>query len=459
MTCLSFGVLNACSGCHVRLRLSVLALLLGMSVGWAAQPQQASGPKVLFDRSTSIGGYVVPLTRAATKEDSVPAFYRVFIETLLGTLEIVGPTIDFSFGETVDPIYPGKPLPVYAKRFYYDTHTRIDKAIETIQPTDTVAIVTDLFQNDNDVVALVRSLRTNVLDRGMALAVIGVPTAYAGAVDPADLGAPRGQLIPYTGSLPIFCLVAGTGRQVKTIRDEFVARFRSADPEGKLLRTLIFDPHPAAPRSEAAMTLELNARGHLRNTAHLFKKDTTDPQSTLYVMAVDEQLVAKQPPGDFSVSASLPDVDFPFGIAAGDVTWNIGWERLDETQGRFQPDEAAVANRQETSIGTFDPGGHLLRANLRLRTDTLERGVIYRMTVSAALQPRRQELPAQWAGIVLTGIDLERARRQTDQAGLHEALAGRTPNLDVLLRDLAVIVSSQQGALPLGTVRLYVRRS
>ena len=443
-----------------------LLLLMGqVSVGWSVAPQQDSGPKVFFDRSTSISGYVAPLLPGhEATGDPTPALYRVFVETLLGTLELQGPTVPYSFGESVNRIEPPSPLPIYSKGFYRDKRTRIDQAIEAIQPTDTAAIVTDLFQNNNDVIALVRSLRTQVLERGLALAVIGARTAYIGAVDPADLGAARGKLIPYAGSLPIFCLVAGPSARVRMVRDEFVTRFRAVDPHGELLRTILFDPArgnsgSAAPTPVTPMELELTPRGLLRRTARLFPKDATDPKSTLYVMALDDHLAGSRAPSDFSVVSALPDIDLPFGVSADDVTWSVRWEKLDEAHGLFKPDDVPGTQRQQTAIETFNPSEHLMRANVRLKVDSLEQGAIYRITLSAALQPKQQEVPAEWARINLSGSDLERARDQTGVDGLHEAIAGRTPNLNTLLRDLAVLVSNGRGALPLGSVRLYLRRS
>ena len=78
----------------------------------------------------------------------------------------------------------------YRERGIFE-RTNIDAVVERVEPGRVAVVVTDLFQDDGDVNAVVASIESRVIQPGLAVGVLAVPSAFAGTVYDAPGGAYR----------------------------------------------------------------------------------------------------------------------------------------------------------------------------------------------------------------------------------------------------------------------------
>jgi hypothetical protein len=132
--------------------------------------------------------------------------------------------------------------------FYASGNTDLQTALDSLASDGLTVIVTDLFQSSADMNAVSQSIIRQVLDKDMALGIIGVRLPFDGRV--YDLG-PDARSFPYEGKRPVYGLVSGAPRAVSDYLENFK---RYVDTEE--YKFVLFSPRVA----------ERSARADVRST-------------------------------------------------------------------------------------------------------------------------------------------------------------------------------------------------
>jgi len=130
--------------------------------------------RVYVDASGSMQGFTVPQPTSR---------YVQFLQELrlgVGTRWGAGQVQCFRFGERVAPI-PNL-LAGLEPAFYQDRETRIDEPLGKADARALTILVTDLFQNNADVVALIEALRAKFMPARLALGIWGLRSEFDGRI-------------------------------------------------------------------------------------------------------------------------------------------------------------------------------------------------------------------------------------------------------------------------------------
>ncbi len=150
--------------------------------GPAAPRTDSARVNLYVDATVSMGGYVAdPNSR-----------YAEFLEGLESAAQTTWRRADvhfFRFGAEAQEV--GRPafLAAKAPAFYTEKLTDIDRAVDCGPPNEVRVIVTDLFQSEGDVNAIVARIKDRCFQRGRAVAVLGVPSQFRGKVYDAKVPA------------------------------------------------------------------------------------------------------------------------------------------------------------------------------------------------------------------------------------------------------------------------------
>lgn len=221
--------------------LQAAALVLGSSIltgcggtsssgttGWEGPQEPIRGPvasdapssinvKLFVDATTSMAGYLGKQNR-----------YSQFLQSIGSTLTSGWAQSNiqyFRFGTRVDQIDRSIWRSARSKSFYQDgpisTTTRIDSVLSRIEPDATTIVVTDLFQNESDIAALVERVKTDAFQKGLDAAILGLRSQFDGVVYDAKVG-------PYQYSStdgkpstyrPFYALIFGKTAQIRKLLD------------------------------------------------------------------------------------------------------------------------------------------------------------------------------------------------------------------------------------------------
>lgn len=183
-------------------------------------PSSSLSAQVFIDSSGSMRGFVAANPRTQ---------YVRFLQTLELTF-VTGwsnsAVVCYQFGKTPRrvtrrPCYEAASKP----RFYIDQETRIDHAFETVTPNTLTIVITDLFQSDSDVGALIRVLRDQAIRRGMSIGIIGARSEFDGTV--SEVGA-ENRHFRYRSTpgreetyRPFYAVIAGRRPDVQRYLEQF----------------------------------------------------------------------------------------------------------------------------------------------------------------------------------------------------------------------------------------------
>lgn len=183
-------------------KMLVAGLLAAMVMGFAGCQKPAPAPEVLFKAAARPADYPPsPALAARVYLDataSMDGFARAGAESqyvqYLGDLDLAlkrawsNSTVEYyRFGSVAERL-PGTSAYRAAGEvdFYHGganfLETRIDRAIDEASPSVLTLVVTDLYQEDADVSALLQHITTRVTAHRLALAVLGVKAEFNGTV-------------------------------------------------------------------------------------------------------------------------------------------------------------------------------------------------------------------------------------------------------------------------------------
>ena len=150
--------------------------------GTAAARTDSARVDLYVDATVSMGGYVAdPNGR-----------YPQFLEGLESAAQTTWRRADvhfFRFGEQAQQLSRPAFLGAKAPGFYTEKITGIDQVVDCGGPSDVRVVVTDLFQSEGDVNAIVGRVKDRCFQRGRAVAVLGVPSQFRGKVYDAKVPA------------------------------------------------------------------------------------------------------------------------------------------------------------------------------------------------------------------------------------------------------------------------------
>lgn len=191
--------------------------------GPQSEERSAIDVDIYVDATTSMVGYV----RAPSSE------YLTFLEQLESTIETgwVDPQLAFfKFGTQVREIDRAEFRRVRSANFYRESgifrYTNIDRVIERTDTSRVSIVVTDLFQNDQDMTRVVSRIRDRCLQQGIKVGIIGIPSAFDGRVYDARVG-------PYSYAStagapntyrPFYALVFGRSNDLRLLTETLVSQ-------------------------------------------------------------------------------------------------------------------------------------------------------------------------------------------------------------------------------------------
>ena len=144
------------------------------------------------------------------------------------------------FGETVrtitrDEFREARTAGFYRERGIFTT-TNIDAVIDRLDADRVAVVVTDLFQDDGDINAIVANVKAQVFQRGLAAGIVAVQSPFDGTVFDAPGGsyAYASTADPATYR-PFYALMFGEGACLRRLADALTAQPAAADAPVLLL--------------------------------------------------------------------------------------------------------------------------------------------------------------------------------------------------------------------------------
>lgn len=93
----------------------------------------------------------------------------------------------YRFGASSDSISPSEFLVAKKPEFYTEARTNIDEVIKKTQKSKISIVITDLFQDQKNLLAVVTNLKQNCLEKGLSLAILGIASEFSGKVYDANV--------------------------------------------------------------------------------------------------------------------------------------------------------------------------------------------------------------------------------------------------------------------------------
>ena len=174
--------LAACTSAGDRRANAAWSLDTAAVLGPAAPRTDSARVDLYVDATVSMGGYVADANGR----------YPQFLEGLESAAQTTWRRADvhfFRFGEQAQQLSRPAFLAAKTPGFYTEKITGIDQVVDCGGPSDVRVIVTDLFQSEGDVNAIVGRVKDRCFQRGRAVAVLGVPSQFRGKVYDAKVPA------------------------------------------------------------------------------------------------------------------------------------------------------------------------------------------------------------------------------------------------------------------------------
>lgn len=177
----SIGMLLACSsGPEVSVKEPDLVEVVG--------PAQAAGNKIAVDiyvdATESMRGYVADPRSVYVK------FLQAVDGAVIAGWKDANRTF-YRFGSTAQPMTRAAFIEAGVSNFYTEKKTNIDIVVGQANPEKVSVIVTDLFQTDANLNAIVDRIKDKCFHRDISVGILGVPSQFEGMVYDAPGGAYR----------------------------------------------------------------------------------------------------------------------------------------------------------------------------------------------------------------------------------------------------------------------------
>lgn len=171
--------------------------------GCTAPRTDSARVDLYVDATVSMNGYVAdPNSR-----------YDQFLEGLESAAQTTWRRADvhfYRFGERAEELRRPAFLEAKSPAFYTEKITGIDQVVDCGSPSEVRVIVTDLFQSEGDVNAIVGRLKDRCFQRGRAVAVLGETSQFRGKVYDAKVPAyPYASTADPASYRPFYALILG----------------------------------------------------------------------------------------------------------------------------------------------------------------------------------------------------------------------------------------------------------
>jgi len=206
-------------------------------VGERTDSREAIQVNVYLDATSSMTGY---LANGSSE-------YIDFLERFEATVETgwVRPELSFyKFGTQVRAIDRAEFRRAREVDFYREPgifrRTNIDLVIERTDTSRVSVVITDLFQNDQDVTRIVQQIRDRCLRQGIKVGILGIPSSFDGRVYDARVGPYN-----YTSSTnpqsyrPFYALIFGPNDDLRLLTETLVQRDLVEDAQTLLITDFI----------------------------------------------------------------------------------------------------------------------------------------------------------------------------------------------------------------------------
>lgn len=226
-----------------------------------AQPAPSLKANIYIDATTSMAGF-------AANRDSV---YNKFLNDLEGSI-IAGwksANIGFyKFGTKAkelnhDQFRTFSSQKFYAERGVYEK-TNIDAVINAMDNTQVNIVVTDLFQNDGDVNAILKSIKDGCFAKGIYMGIVGIKSDYNGMVFDAKVPSFPFKSAPGNEETyrPFYALIFGEKNNIERLFEQIKANKAVKEENFILISKYIVNKFdiPSLTKDKASKDLNLNGR-------------------------------------------------------------------------------------------------------------------------------------------------------------------------------------------------------
>ena len=177
----------------------------------------------------------------------------------------------FKFGDGIKKISRNRYLEANKVSFYQETDTSLQKVIDQIDDKKMSVIVTDLFQTNQDIDSLVKSLKAKCFsDESMGMALIGIKSQFNGTI--YDVGKNLKSFTYKTTSerssyRPFYMMVLGKEADVR-----YFASILSKDYDGEIYKVVLFSKNIGSKQS--LMAGKRDSENNKEKIAHMAKIST-----------------------------------------------------------------------------------------------------------------------------------------------------------------------------------------
>lgn len=228
----------------------------------AAKAQSSASIKanIYIDATTSMAGF-------AANRDSV---YNKFLNDLEGSI-IAGwksANIGFyKFGTKAkelnhDQFRTFSNQDFYAERGIYEK-TNIDAVINAMDNTQVNIVVTDLFQNDGDVNAILKSIKDGCFAKGIYMGIVGIKSDYSGMIFDAKVPSFSFKSVPGNEESyrPFYALIFGEKNNIERLFEQIKANKAVREENFILISKYIVNKFdiPSLTKDKASKDLNLNS--------------------------------------------------------------------------------------------------------------------------------------------------------------------------------------------------------
>lgn len=175
----------------------------------------------------------------------------------------------FKFGSTIRRIEGKGYLEALRPDFYLEPQifktTRIDEVLQKASPEAMLVVITDLFQHDSDVAAMVRALRDRIFSHQLAVGVLGIRSEFNGVVYDVTLDRLK---FPYKSQAakpdtyrPVYVLVIGREPDIAKYHEELL---RTVSPDRGSTEFVLLSPRVLGSPLTWSRSVQSKTTGGLR---------------------------------------------------------------------------------------------------------------------------------------------------------------------------------------------------
>jgi hypothetical protein len=251
---------------------------------------------VYLDATSSMRGY-------ASKRINTASSFNVFVDLLNKLPQVLltnFPKVKYhKFADStkqISMLHYALAEEFYGEKSGVGNSTNLDRVIQRCNSNNLSIIITDLFQTDNQIIRVQRSIIDKYLDKGLELVVVAMKSDFMG--DICNVGPYQATIVNRRWDRPFYLLVLGPHDAIQSFKRSLALQMKESEINGFYLTRNIIQN--SAAMAEAKISPKGMYRGSQKDSADFFcyrtvkKKDYS--WTLAFPFAIDEW-VPKNKPG------------------------------------------------------------------------------------------------------------------------------------------------------------------